>query len=89
MASSWDALLERRYGKLLGKGGEVAATAPVGETEAQVRARIEPEEAKRAIDIINACDLAKQPSRAGAFILSGASLSEVIAALGTPGKRHV
>ena len=88
MASSWDALLEKRYGKL--NGGEAAAEgAAVGEDETAIRARLEPELAQRAVAIIHACDLARQPGRAAAFITSGKTLAEVVAALGPPGKRRV
>jgi len=89
MASSWDALLEKRYGKLNGGAEAAAEGAAAGESEADIRARVGSEEAKRSIDIINACDIAHQPGRAAAFIASGKSLAEVVAALGPLGKRRV
>ena len=79
MSSAWDRTLEQRYGTKLQP--KKAATADAGETPEQIETRIRAAEQQRQRDVEAACDIAGQPERASAFIASGQSVSDVLAAL--------
>jgi hypothetical protein len=61
-----------------------AAAEPDSSITPAERQRLVGAERQRALAIIDACALAEQPERAGSFISSGASLGDVVQALGTP-----
>jgi hypothetical protein len=77
---SWDATLTARYGDKL-KKPEATATAPGGETEAQIAERVRAEEAQRVRDVTAICDLAGKPDRATAFVGNGTTVSAALAVL--------
>ena len=82
----WDTVLDRLYPRK-GEGDDattrVAATTVLNDVEVTVAERVRAEVTKNSLDIIAACGVAGQPARAAAFIASGTSVSDVVAALGT------